>query len=59
MNKNDLPYLTLMILGFLCAGVLIIILAPQVWWLGMITLFSAIVIALWVLSIVLIRKNKK
>jgi hypothetical protein len=59
MNKNDLLYLTLMILGFLCAGVLIIILAPQVWWLGMITVFSAIIIALWVLSIVLTKKKKK
>jgi len=59
MNRNDLLYLTLMILGFLCAGVVLIILAPQALWIGMVIVFSAIVIALWVLSIVLTKKKKK
>jgi hypothetical protein len=48
-----------MILGFLFGGVLIIILAPQLWWLGMTTVFVAIVIAFWVLSTVLAKKKKK
>jgi CHASE2 domain-containing sensor protein len=59
MNKNDLLYVTLMIIGFLFGGVLIIISAPQLWWLGMTTVFVAIVIAFWVLSTVLAKKKKK
>jgi len=59
MNKNDLLYVTLMILGFLFGGVIIIVFAPQIWWLGSITVFFAIVIALWVLSVALAKKKKR
>ncbi len=57
MNRNDLLYITLMIIGFLAAGVLIITLAPSVWWLGAVSVFVAIIIALWVLSIFLVKKK--
>jgi len=46
-----------MILGFLAAGVLIITLAESFWWLGAVSVFIAIIIALWVLSIYLIKKK--
>lgn len=55
MKKNDLLYLTLMVLGFLATGVILIIFAPIVYWLGITTIFVAVVITLWVLSIVLIK----
>jgi len=57
MNKNDLLYITLMVLGFLTAGVLIIILVPSVWWIGIIPLSIAIIIALWSLSVYLIPRK--
>ncbi len=57
MNKNDLFYITLIILGFLATGVILVIFAPTIYWLGIATIFVAAVIALWVLSIVLIKKK--
>jgi len=59
MEKHNLLYITLMILGFLTAGVLLIIFATSVWWIGMVLVFVAVVIALWTLSIYLIPKRDK
>ena len=47
-----------MIIGFLAAGVLIITLATSVWWLGAVSEFVATIIALWTLSIFLIKKKE-
>ena len=58
MERNDLLYITLMIIGFLVTGVLIITLATSFWWLGAISVFVAIIIALWTLSIFLIKKKE-
>lgn len=58
MERNDLLYITLMIIGFLAAGVLIITLATSVWWLGAVSVFVAIIIALWTLSIFLNKKKE-
>ncbi|NPD90293.1 MAG: hypothetical protein HGN29_16395 [Asgard group archaeon] len=57
MDKNNLLYITLMILGFLAAGVLLITFSYSVWWIGMVLVFVAVVIALWTLSIYLIPKK--
>ena len=57
MEKNNLLYISLIVLGFLATGVLVIILAPDVWWIGLITISVAIVVTLWALSIYLIPKK--
>ena len=59
MEKNNLLYITLMIIGFLTAGVLLIIFASDVWWIGMILVFVAVVIALWTGSVYLIPSKKE
>jgi len=48
-----------MIIGFLTAGVLLIIFASDVWWIGMILVFVAVVIALWTGSVYLIPSKKE
>ena len=57
MEKNNLLDITLMVLGFLATGILLIILAPNVWWIGLITISVAIIVTLWALSIYLIPKK--
>ncbi len=59
MDRNNLLYITLMIIGFLTAGVLLIIFASSVWWIGMVLVFVAVVVALWTLSIYLIPSRDK
>ena len=59
MEKNNLLYIILMIIGFLTAGVLLIIFASDVWWIGMILVFVAVVIALWTGSVYLIPSKKE
>ncbi len=57
MEKNNLLYIALIVLGFLATGVLVIILAPSVWWVGLIAISVATIVTLWALSIYLIPKK--
>jgi len=51
-------YLTLMVFGLLAAGIVLIIFAPQVWWIGMILIFFSISVVGTALGLAT-RNNKK